>query len=821
MVKKITIPNFELTAFYYPDFKKALQDFRRLNAPEITEVAEEEPFIQLENSFSLVGHVNNVNLDIVGNENFLSTARLLDSVKNQLKLIDFKLEQYKPAVTDIVLELSKAFPTATNIIGKDGQVSTNSTPTTPEVVFEADKDNIINNTDKPDSVFSFDSPSIQILANTGIAAEKITLQTQDFVAGTDFTAGTDDTATELAVTATNLAKAINASTVVSITSKLFAYAVTDTVHVGLLDLTIETVTLTTSDVVNFTVIAGAFTVNNKVAAAADSSLFNMFGADPKPGSVFYVGHATIMFDNVDFVFDTPADTSDFVGVWEFYDNVFDEENPDVAVNNGSDMTFTLTTFLGTTDRTGTVVKVKSALTNTEETLVSFFSGGLNKVTSIGLFGQSSPSTIKTDYVVGSDWNEVSDLVDGSIALTVDGEIAFTLPQSITENWIKRTITTVEGFYLRFRVISVSTPVNPIVDRVKIDSGLQFVLFASTQGLTTVENPLGSSDGSSNLELVLANKPLFENTLVIEVDEGIGLETWSSVDNFLASTDVDQHYTVDFDADDKATVKFGDGISGKIPTAGVDNIKATYKLGADIFGNVGANTITNNRGSIAFINNVFNPRPAIGFELKDGFTPADIEELKITGPASLRTRDRGVTPEDIAFLAENFETSTGSKIVSRAKGEEEAFGVKTVGLVVVAPGGVLLTISQLTDLDEFFNGSIVNEIESKVCANTNVTSLNYTPRTINVTATVTAKIDLKTNIETALTTLLNPDATFSDGTVRWEFGQTVTTSDIICAIRDVDELNISDVSMSVPAANTVLGNRELPLVGTLTITMSLV
>ena len=59
------------------------------------------------------------------------------------------------------------------------------------------------------------------------------------------------------------------------------------------------------------------------------------------------------------------------------------------------------------------------------------------------------------------------------------------------------------------------------------------------------------------------------------------------------------------------------------------------------------------------------------------------ELKILGPASLRTLGKAITPSDIETLAVQFTSpTTGSSVVSRAKAIEETYGVKTIELLVV-------------------------------------------------------------------------------------------------------------------------------------------
>ena len=229
------------------------------------------------------------------------------------------------------------------------------------------------------------------------------------------------------------------------------------------------------------------------------------------------------------------------------------------------------------------------------------------------------------------------------------------------------------------------------------------------------------------------------------------------------------------------------------------------------GNVGARTITVNKAGIAFVDRVFNPRAAIGFQFKEGSTQEDLARLKIAGPATLRVRNRGITPDDFEFLATEFTTASGAKLVTRALAVEETFGIKTIELIVVGITGGLLTQNQLDDLDVFFNGSKPDNIKGVGLTNHEVTSVNYSPRIIDVVATVQG--GNAATIENALRALLNPEAKFDDGvTFRWDFDDIVPIAIISSEIINTDPKNIKNVSLTLPAADIDLSAKELPLAG---------
>lgn len=540
------------------------------------------------------------------------------------------------------------------------------------------------------------------------------------------------------------------------------------------------------------------------------------GWGPSAGDALYIGHRGVMFDRLDVDIATPYTGG--TPVWEYYDGNYDQDQPDLVVNLGAALEFTLTSLLGTTTKVGTVVRVRSAITGAFQDLVVVYSGGLNKITTTGVgafLGQSSPSTNPTDYIVGSDWHELPNLVDTTNTLNVDGTVTWTLPKDVTHNWSKTTVGTgifaVEAFWIRLRMI-VAVGGEGTINRIQIDQGKQYLSFEVSQGRTQSDNPLGSSDGSPTQQFVLTQFPVIDDdTLMVTVDEGGGPIEWTRVDNFLNSVSTDRHYTLTFDDDGGGLITFGDGTNGKVPPAGVNNIVAVYRTMTEIDGNVGSQTITVNRNGIAYLANVTNPAAAFGYVAREGSDDEDLARLKIAGPASLRTLDRAVAPQDVEQVARDFTADDGSTPVSRALAIEESFGPKTVELVVVGAGGGLVDASKLQDIEDYFNGT--EEEPGKLLLNQELTATNFTPRAINITVTLTDGTPLA--VVTALKGLLNPLAKQEDGNWQWDFGGLVPLAKLYQIIMDTDSPP-TNALITLPAADVTLATRELPQAGTITI-----
>ena len=299
----------------------------------------------------------------------------------------------------------------------------------------------------------------------------------------------------------------------------------------------------------------------------------------------------------------------------------------------------------------------------------------------------------------------------------------------------------------------------------------------------------------------------------------GIE-WSRVDNFLSSTSLSNHYKVDIDSDGRATVTFGDGVNGKIPPSGVNNISAVYRTDADLNGNVGASTVVVNRSGSSTVKKVINPRAASGWVARRGSTEADRTLLKIEGPASIRTLSRAVTTGDVEYLAKQFTTADGRTPIVRAKAIESYYGPKTIGVFVVGTDGATISISDRAELETYFNGDLTLSKYGVLVANQKATVNNYTAVPIAVTAATTGGD--KTKIETAIASLIGPTKLKADGiSYIWDFGQDVPVSKIISAILgcEVDTGGVYDVSVTAPSGTTTIQDNQLPSLGTLNVTVS--
>jgi len=167
--------------------------------------------------------------------------------------------------------------------------------------------------------------------------------------------------------------------------------------------------------------------------------------------------------------------------------------------------------------------------------------------------------------------------------------------------------------------------------------------------------VGSSTGEPNQKWPLSQGPLIPESLLVEVDEGAGWIEWQRRNSLLYHTGLDSRvyisgpdsrdYTVQFDADNVAWILFGDGVYGMRPPVGINNIRATYRVGGGIEGNVPAASIVEANSNIVYLDAVTNPLPAAG-----GADAESIEHAVRFGPLAFRAGQRAVTLNDYVSLA---------------------------------------------------------------------------------------------------------------------------------------------------------------------------
>lgn len=544
-----------------------------------------------------------------------------------------------------------------------------------------------------------------------------------------------------------------------------------------------------------------------------------WNAHPSPGDCLYIGHSSAMFDQVKIVLANPAPIASLSGVWEYYAGDWEEGSPDSVATAGVNLVFMVDGILGTSaDRSGTEMRVTCLSTGASYNAIVYRDGLHNYIMAAGYLGQSTVSTRPADYMIGRLWREVAGLVDPAQGLAAAAgayTIMYTLPQTQGSNWRKNGTTPM--YHLRFRILTSDemSGARPVLGPISLVSGATYIIQQFVQGSSEGDNPLGSSTGLPDQQFQFSMYPVVDDAnLKVFVTEGGWEDEWVRVNDFLDSGPNESHFTIEFDDDGRASVIFGNGVNGRIPEAGSNNIRSQYRVIQELNGNVGPNTVTVNQAGVAFINRLWNPRTAAGWKIREGTTPEDLARVKMAGPASLRVLDRALGASDIEALAVGFQASDGSRPVARAVVIESAYGPKTAELVCVGAGGSTPTLSQMSELYTYFNGNPIMKTKGKLVLNSQLLVSPYQQKVIDITATVYG--GNLVSINSALTALLSPMAVDDDGTYLWGFGAEIPLDQIRRAILDSSPKPRRAV-FALPSTEVVqLLDRELPVLGTVNI-----
>lgn len=181
-----------------------------------------------------------------------------------------------------------------------------------------------------------------------------------------------------------------------------------------------------------------------------------------------------------------------------------------------------------------------------------------------------------------------------------------------------------------------------------------------EGRLIKDELLGTSDGTPNQRFGLAHPRLIlrppgpaqqiGRDVLVVTQLAATVDAWTRRESLAFSQAGQRDYLVEVDADDRATVVFGDRDFGAIPPSGAA-IRATYRVGGGLAGNVPTGAIQSlvNAPQLALLGaKVTNPGPATG-----GAEREDIAHAVQHAPAVFRSLRRAVTAADYEALALGF------------------------------------------------------------------------------------------------------------------------------------------------------------------------
>ena len=163
--------------------------------------------------------------------------------------------------------------------------------------------------------------------------------------------------------------------------------------------------------------------------------------------------------------------------------------------------------------------------------------------------------------------------------------------------------------------------------------------------------------------------------------------WTEVPSLFGTAAADEVYATRLADDGARTIQFGDGVTGKRPASGRDNVVATYRKGLGLAGRVRAGTLTTLLDRPTGLRNATNPVPAEG-----GADPETLARARQTAPGTVRTFGRAISLrdfEDATLVAGEVAKATAAWVWTGRR--------RVVHVTVAGQGGVIFSAAKLASL----------------------------------------------------------------------------------------------------------------------------
>lgn len=270
---------------------------------------------------------------------------------------------------------------------------------------------------------------------------------------------------------------------------------------------------------------------------------------------------------------------------------------------------------------------------------------------------------------------------------------------------------------------------------------------------------------------------------------------------------------------RGRIVFGDGRFGRVPPAGRDNVRASYRAAGDAAGNVPAGAITGVLSGV-LARGVTNPLPAQG-----GATGETLERLAQRGPAVLRHRRQALTAADYEAIA--YEASA-AVARARALGAVDEHGRTVAGLVrvVIVPVGEEPAPTPTPELRRQVHDLIAARMPATIGDGLTVAGPRYADVGVDVTVRPVAGGEaaaLREDVLERVLAFLHP-VTGGPADTGFAFGARLAASDLARALRALRGLDavveLAFVVDGTPAGEIVeLGADRLPAAGAVHVSLT--
>jgi len=386
-----------------------------------------------------------------------------------------------------------------------------------------------------------------------------------------------------------------------------------------------------------------------------------------------------------------------------------------------------------------------------------------------------------DWENNDNWESIEEIKDETRSLTVSGNIRIKVQKDMVPTQIEDDQ---KLFWIRCQVEDARYDIVPKMDCVLLNT----VSAVQRSGLKVKKK---SSSGLPDITIDLKEAHILDDKILkVEVkDDPWGeFEKWSKVEDFDASIPGNKHYTVDPEA---GKVTFGDGLQGKIPPEGEDNILVSYRTGSGVRGNVKSHTITTVIGEYAKKVAVDNKNAAQGGEEAE-----TLEKTIQCARSDLKKTYRAVTTEDYEHLVKNVPGVAKAKAIPGYHPSQDSDVPGVVSIIVVPESLNVDSAGSPEEMNTFYSGfikTVYSYLEKKRLLATELFVLlpEYEDVIVRATVVIQPRYILTTvqdNVRNRLKDFLDPAG--------WLFGRSVYLSEIYEIIDGADGVDyVTDVTIN--------------------------
>jgi Baseplate J-like protein len=307
--------------------------------------------------------------------------------------------------------------------------------------------------------------------------------------------------------------------------------------------------------------------------------------------------------------------------------------------------------------------------------------------------------------------------------------------------------------------------------------------------------IGTSDGTAEQNFQIQDFPVVYNSVVVWVQSGSTYKKWTSVTHLQDYGPNDSVYTTYLDSQNNMYIKFGDGISGAIPTINA-TIRAVYTVGGGTIGNITTGVAT----TVKYVPGLSDSQTAAlrGYITASNTTvgtggadPESNDSIRQNAPGVLRAQNRAITLDDYGSLARAVPN------VLKANAVGSGWGSVTL---YIAPDRTVTDSDPTPGLDssgtptaEWTNiqSAVQTYLSDKIMigASVTITPPTYTPVTIALSYTYFPEYT-QTAVETAIKDTLVSNFAY----YYMNFGDYFTMQNIEYAIQQVPGVKTAKVTL---------------------------